>query len=232
MIKNKHKILMVIRGIIVLTLFYCSSFFQYIPFKLFNVGIEPYVNDLDIAACLSIFSDLILILILLFIYKKDLEKEIKIFFKDLKKNLDTGFSCWIMGLIIMILSNALLVIVFHAEGANNENAVRTLVTAAPILMGINVCLLAPFIEEIVFRKTLKDIFDKVYLLVPIAFLLFGYAHVGMMASSLVDWLYIVPYGALGGVFAYAYYKTNTVFTSMAFHMIHNTLTFILILIIL
>ena len=232
MIKYKNKALMIIRGIIVFSLFYCSFLFQYIPFKLFNVSVEPYLNDLDLAVYLSTFADLIVILILLFIYKKDLGKEIKIFINDLKKNLDTGFACWIMGFIIMIISNIILVMVFKAEGANNENAVRSLITSSPIMMGLNVCLLAPFIEELVFRKTLKDIFSKAYLFIPISFLLFGYAHVGSMANNLVDWLYIVPYGALGGVFAYAYYKTNTVFTSMTFHMLHNTLTFILILIVL
>ena len=43
----------------------------------------------------------------------------------------------------------------------------------------------------------------------------------MGGTSLVDYLYIIPYGALGGAFALAYYETKTVFTSMSFHMIHN-----------
>ena len=232
MIKYKEKALMIIRGIIVFSLFYCSFLLQFIPFKLFNVSIEPYLNNKNMAVYLSTFADLVLIIILLFIYKKDLGKEIKIFLKDIKRNLDTGFACWIMGFIIMIISNMILVLIFKAEGANNENAVRSLITSSPIIMGLNVCLLAPFIEELVFRKTLKDIFSKAYLFIPISFLLFGYAHVGSMATSLVDWLYIIPYGTLGGVFAYAYYKTNTVFTSMTFHMLHNTLSFILVLLVL
>ena len=41
------------------------------------------------------------------------------------------------------------------------------------------------------------------------------------AKTLVDVLYIIPYGALGGAFALAYYDTDTIFTSMTMHMIHN-----------
>ena len=63
----------------------------------------------------------------------------------------------------------------------------------------------------------------------VSFLAFGIAHVSSMATTWVDWLYVIPYGTLGGAFAIAYYKTDTIFTSMSYHMLHNVLTFILIL---
>ena len=47
------------------------------------------------------------------------------------------------------------------------------------------------------------------------------------ANSIVDYLYIIPYGVLGGAFALAYSKTESVFTSMTFHMLHNTALFLL-----
>ena len=39
-------------------------------------------------------------------------------------------------------------------------------------------------------------------------------------------------GALGGSFAYAFYETDTIFTSMTMHFIHNTILVILSLFIL
>ena len=39
------------------------------------------------------------------------------------------------------------------------------------------------------------------------------------SNNIVDILYIVPYGAFGATFAYAYYKTDTIYTSMLFHII-------------
>ena len=48
-----------------------------------------------------------------------------------------------------------------------------------------------------------------------------------MAKTFTDLLYIIPYGALGATFAYAYYKTDTVFTTVTFHIIHNTILFLI-----
>ena len=120
----------------------------------------------------------------------------------------------------MMVSNLIITYVFHANGANNENAVQQLIEYFPAMMILTAGVLAPFNEEIVFRKTLYDIFDNKWLFAFFSFLLFGGAHV-MGGTSLVDYLYIIPYGALGGAFALAYYETKTVFTSMSFHMIHN-----------
>ena len=181
------------------------------------------------AVLLVSFADLILLFIYLMIYRKDLIMEFKTFKNKLLENINTGFVCWLVGLFIMFASNMILISVFHSEGANNEIIVRSMVDAFPLMMGLNVCLLAPIIEEIAFRKTLKDIFKNKYLFVFASFLLFGLAHVTSQATSIIDWLYIIPYGSLGGLFAYAYHKTDTLFTSVMFHMIHNTIVFCLIL---
>ena len=181
------------------------------------------------AALLTIFSDLALLLILFILYRKELRYEFKLFFSNWKRNIDTGFSCWIVGMIIMILSNSILIQVFHSDGANNEKIVQSMVDAAPVFMAFNVCLLAPIIEEIVFRKTLKDVFKNPIFFIIISFLTFGIAHVISMATSVIDWLYIIPYGALGGVFALAYYKTDSIWTTIFLHMFHNTLVFLIIL---
>ena len=129
--------------------------------------------------------------------------------------MNTGFICWISGLGIMMVTNIIITVVFKAGGANNEKLVQSMIHALPWLMIINAGILAPFNEEIVFRKTLKDVFGKYkWLFVLLSFLLFGGAHVMEVAKVWTDYLYIIPYGALGASFALAYYKTDTVFTSM------------------
>ena len=55
---------------------------------------------------------------------------------------------------------------------------------------------------------------------------FGYMHVAG-STSLTQWLYIIPYSSLGISFAIMYNKTNTVFTSITIHSIHNTILTIL-----
>ena len=125
------------------------------------------------------------------------------------------------------ISNLILIIIFRSGGANNENAVQDLIKSCPIAMGFYSCLIAPFVEEVVFRKTIKDFIKNKWLFINVSFLFFGGAHVLSMAENLVDLLYIIPYGTLGATFAYAYHKTDTVFTSTLFHIIHNTSLFLL-----
>ena len=163
-----------------------------------------------------------IIVILIFHYSSLLSIPlVKIFKENFLDCINTGFYAWFVGLIIMFISNFLLSFIFHFPGAKNESLVQDMIKSLPVLMVMNAAVFAPFVEEIVFRKTVKDVFKNVYLFMLVSFLLFGGAHVISQANSLVDLLYIIPYGSLGAAFAYAYYKTDTIFTSMMLHSFHN-----------
>ena len=47
-------------------------------------------------------------------------------------------------------------------------------------------------------------------------------HIIGSASSLIDVLFIIPYSSLGLAFAYTYYKTDNIFSTISMHLIHNT----------
>ncbi len=219
---------LIIKSILVFTLFWFSSYFQYLIVYILHINIKTASKSTLILV--NLFSDIILLLLFIIIYHKDLKKEFKIFKKNLIENLDTGLQCWLIGLFIMLLSNFLIQLLFHNGIANNENAVRKMIEIFPLAMIINAGFISPFNEEIAFRKTIKDTCPNKWLFILLSFLLFGGAHVITNAKVLTDYLFIIPYGTLGASFALAYYKTNTVFTSIFFHMFHNlSLTLILIL---
>ena len=209
----------IIKGLFVLLIFHYSYLLQLIPIKLFNLDTSSYNGTLSVI--ISCFGSFLLMFILYSIYRKDLSKELKKFKDNFWDDINIGFYAWFIGLIVMFTSNIILTFILKGGGAQNEQAVQSMIKTIPILMVINAGFVAPFNEEIVFRKTLKDIFKNVYLFMLASFLLFGGAHVIESAKSLIDWLYIIPYGALGAAFAYAYYKTDTIFTSLTLHMFHN-----------
>lgn len=226
-LKNVN-IKIIIRSILVFTFFYCSTLIQYIPIILFHMDLNKIRGNIQVATMLSTFSSIVVALVLIAIYHKDLKKELKTYKNNWFENFDTGFKYYAIGLGIMMISNLILFYVFKSGGANNENTVQTMISSAPIWMALQVCILAPFNEEIVFRETLYDVLKKwKWLFVIASFLLFGGAHVISSAKTLIDYLYIIPYGVLGGAFALAYNKTDSVFTSMTFHILHNTVLFIL-----
>lgn len=216
-----EKIKYIIKGIIVFLLFWFGKYFQYIPVYIFKIDIKSM--DIPTKAMLSTFSSIMLFIIYFLIYRKELKKEFKDFIKNREKYSDIGIRYWMIGLFFMMITNIILNYVFKIGGANNEKAVQTLIKSLPLLMIIDVGILAPFNEEIVFRKSLKDIFNNKWIFIIASFLLFGGAHVIGSAEKITDYLYIIPYGALGASFAYSYYKTNNIFTSMSIHALHNIL---------
>lgn len=217
----------IIRSILVMWLFFNATIFKYIPILLFNLDVNKISNNNKAMIILSCFASLCMAISLFLIYRIELINEFKKFKNNFLNNIDYGFKCWFLGLVIMIISNLLLLFFFKTNGANNENAVQALIKVSPILMMINASIFAPFNEEIVFRKTLKDVFKDKYIFIFLSFLIFGGVHVIDSAKALIDYLYIIPYGALGAAFAFMYYKSDSVFTSMFFHFIHNTILVIM-----
>jgi len=209
----------IIKGTIVFLIFELSVYLQYIPIKLFNINLKTMTTTT--ATFISSFSTIITTMILFFIYRKDLKKDFKIFIKNKDKYMDIGIRCWIIGLLIMFASNFILNYLLKAGGANNEKAVQVMIKSVPLLMLIDAGILSPFNEELVFRKTLKDIFKNKWIFIILSFLLFGGVHVLSSAKTTLDYFYIIPYGALGAAFAYAYYETDNIFTPISLHMIHN-----------
>ena len=214
-----------LKSISVIFIYFYSSFLNLIPIYLFKLDVNNI--SLKTSSYIMLFTNFIVLMILFFIYFKDAINEFKLFTKKFWENFDIGLKSWLLGLGLMFISNLFLLIVLKSGGANNENVVQEFITASPIAMGFYTCLIAPIIEEIIFRKTLKDFIKNKWLFIFLSFLFFGGAHVFSSAQNLVDYLYIIPYGAFGATFAYAYYKTNTVYTSMLFHIIHNSLLFFL-----
>ena len=219
MIKLSDKTKSIIKGIIVFFIFSYSVYLQYIPVKIFNINIKTMSDTTAIV--LSIFSSIIMFIILFFMYRKDLKKDFKTFIKNKENYMEIGIRCWLIGLFIMIAVNFILNYILKSGGANNEKAIQSMIKSVPLLMLLDAGIIAPFNEEIVFRKTIKDIFKNKWIFIIVTFLLFGSAHVLSSSKTLLDYLFIIPYGALGASFAYAYYETDNLITPIALHMLHN-----------
>ncbi len=207
-----------LKGMLVIILFFFSDLFGEIPIILFHIKeITP-----EISIYLSLFSNIMLALILVLIYFKDLKEEWVKFKKNAFKNLDIGIKYWLIGLIGMMASNVILGILVRQQAANEE-LVQQMLKALPWVMVINTGLLAPIIEEICFRKTFYDALKKKrWVFILSSGIFFGALHVIFSIRTPLDLLFIIPYSSLGIAFAYMYDKTESVFTSISMHAMHNT----------
>ncbi len=228
-ILEKIKLKEILIFLCVISLFYLSSYLQLIPLKFLNWDIKNISTSQ--AIILMTFSNLCLTIIYIIFYYNSLKKDLKTFLNNLMLNLITALIYWIVGIILMFACNLIISLINGGNIAGNEQSVRNMISVIPSLMLVNAGILAPFNEEIIFRKSLGDIFNNKWLFVFFSFLLFGGAHVIGNIKSIIDILYIVPYGLLGASFALAYKKTDTIFTSFTMHMVHNTLAVVLLILV-
>lgn len=221
-IKNYINFKYLIILILILILFYFSSLFRLIPISLFKINQNNPTNRI----LLTLFSNICLLFILIMIYRKDLIKEFKIFKNNFISNINTATTYWIIGLFFMFSTNILINFVFKPGGAYNEKTVQQMINTTPMVMLLTAGIIAPIIEELVFRKSFKKAFPNKYLFVIISSFVFGLLHV-ISSSTLLGFLYIIPYMSLGLSFALTYNKTNTIYSSIFIHILHNSILIIL-----
>ena len=216
---KKLKKITIFIGLFLIFLF--SSLFYIIPLEILNIDYSSLNSSMKVL--LSIGSSLIIILILVIIYHKDLKEMLSDYKKNYNEYFDLGLKCWFVGLVIMCLSNILISMLTPVHEANNEVLVQNMLKASPFLSFISSSLLAPFIEEMIFRKSLGDIFDNKYFKIIMSALIFGLLHVIFSFNTWYDFLYVIPYGALGGAFSYILTKKNNIFIPITFHVLHNSI---------
>ncbi len=218
----EKKIFVVLKVFILLLLLltFKSIFISFFPNNLNNI----------LKVIIFLISDLIVIGILLIVYRKTLIKDFKSYFKDFLNNFEQSFKYYIIGLAIMIISNLIIVVFINNQIASNEESVRSLIDIVPLYMIFSVSIYAPITEELIFRKGIREIFNNKYLYIISSGIIFASMHLASENLSLNTLLYIIPYSSLGITFAYTYYKTNNIFSTIMLHSFHNTMAIILYLI--
>ncbi len=216
---NKSRLKSIVNAILIFILFFYSWLFQTLPVLVFNLDVKKITSTQIV--WLRAFSSMMLTIVLFFIYRKEIIIEWKKFKDNFGKNVDIGLSYWLKGLVLMVVFNTILNVLFHTGVANNEKAVQDMITTMPWLMLIMSGVFAPWSEELVFRKSIRKIFKSRWFYIIFSGFLFGLAHVFSTANTFTDWLFILPYGSLGVAFAASYYDSDTIFTPIMFHMLHN-----------
>ena len=155
------------RIINIFKLLFCFSLFIYISdinkfvFNLFGYDITQF--SLFRKTLLNVFSSILLLIILIIFYWKDLKKD----FKEFKVNFwsKVFFALKIFGIFMLIkfLAGYVSVIIsniFHIQDitSENQNTINELLGEYPILMTFSAVCLAPIYEEILFRYLFISIY--------------------------------------------------------------------------
>lgn len=212
----------IIKAVIIFTLSITYTYLMSALFKsLFNINIAN-MNEIIKVLFSSLFN-IIFIFLLILIYHKDLKNDLNDFKENYKSYLSFGLKIWIISVILMIIGNKIIYQYFPYEAAN-ETIAQAYTYKFPIYMIFSSIIYAPFTEELIYRKSIRDIFNneliEKILYILISGLIFGYVHTTAGTDEL-EILYIIPYGIVGSAFAYIYTKTKNIYTTIALHATHN-----------
>lgn len=217
-----------IKGIAIICLYPLALSIIAIPFYLL-LSLK-IINEQIVIILTYLFASIIL-----FIYfYNDLKKDFISFKKNYKTYMKKTLFIWIIGVIIMIVTSNIISLFKLPVNTNQQTNIDQLVSM-PLAEIICACILAPFIEELVYRKSMTNFTPNKHLYAIITGLIFAFVHVSSSitnTNSLIMLLYLIPYGALGISLGYAYKETNNIISNMIIHMLHNTISIIELLIIL
>ncbi len=142
--------------------------------------------------------------------------------EDLKNTSSIGVGKWFYFLCIAFFAmvvgsiiGSIVGVVFNQFGINTGTAIEALTSDSSAIGSIVLALLAPIVEEMIFRKFLIDRMHRFggHVAIMTSALMFGLFH-GNLAQFFYAWF-------LGIVFGYVYYKTGNVIYTMLMHMTIN-----------
>lgn len=215
---------------IVFLLYYFLPKIIVLPFY----GILTKTHNNIIINLIYLLMEILCLLPIILIYIKPLIEDLK---KFKFKNLLPGFIYWIIGFIGMFICNLILIIFLGTNVSDNEAINRELFTKLPLYAIPAMTFIGPIMEELVFRFNLRKVCKNKVLFIIVSSLIFAGAHLivsfdsfSSIITNYTDLFYLFPYLCLAISFSLCYRETDNIFTSMFYHIIHNSYCIIILII--
>ena len=197
--------------------------------SIFNISFS-FIKNEKISSFLEYFF---LAITFCIIYFKTLKNDLKSFKENYKSILKTTFIYWLIGLGIMLLSSYIIRLCGIPE-IDNQTSNIEFFKSMPLVQSCIAIFLAPLVEELVFRRSFKEMSSSKHIYALTTGILFSMIHVCPSLTNLktlIMLVYLIPYGAVAIAFGYSYKKTNNIYGTIIIHSIHNIISLIELIII-
>lgn len=175
-------------------------------------GIDYLLRAICYAGILAVF---------IFIYRQDFKKYWSTFIKEKAKSIRNIIIYLLLSLGIMLVCSALVLAVFPSIEYANDDIIKEYLASTMWFMVFSVVFYTPIIEEIVFRKTFKDIINNKWFYAIFSALVFAFYHVGYNYIGLESILGMIPYFGLGIVLAFSYIKSKNIYIPIFVHILYD-----------
>lgn len=216
--EKRYRFKDVITGLSAIIFYLIMLLSQLIPLQLMNIDIDNM--DLNLKIIYLLGYEAFTLVVMVFIFHEPLKK----MWQDFKKNHRTYFNkyfpLWFVLLGLMMISNLIVSSIVGTDISANEEAINTIFEVSPIYIYLSAVIYAPIVEELTFRLAIRKLFKNDYLFIIVSGLLFGLIHV-IGSSTLLEYLYIIPYSIPGFIFAYILVKSKNIYNTIGLHFVHN-----------
>jgi len=197
--------------------FFAILLLPFISYKILSVSFN-LTDELSIVVYANLISYIFLTVIALILFGGYLVEDFKKI-ESIGKFLKGTLIGWGLLLLALLVSNLLLILITgELDSSQNQQIVEETLGAYPILMAITTVLFAPLVEEIIFRLMLmKKIILHPWFSILFSSFLFAIIHV-IQAG---DFIFMIPYMAMGIPLGYSYYKTGNICYPIGIHLLQN-----------
>ena len=167
------------------------------------------------------------ILFLFFLFRSRLKRDFEFLKDNFKKYLKFIIKNQIIMFVIYLFISFIVTILLRDPTSSlNQQEIEKLPALTLIFVAI---LYAPYVEELLFRGSIRRIIKNDNLFIIISGIVFGLLHT-ISEISVVEMILIgLPYIFCGMYFAYMYVKTENICIPMLCHLIHNSYAVFLVL---
>ena len=212
----------IIKGCFAFLAYYLIYSFADLPLVLFKI--DKTKLTYSTVLIYNIFIDIISILIIYFIFRKEIKKMWKDFLENKDEYFKKYFKYWFLLLGLLMLSNVIIYFITGDMSTANQDSINKFTDHSPVLMFLLATTCGPILEEFAFRLSFRKIFKDDILFILASGIMFGAFHVIPLYSNWTDLLHLVSYSIPGFIFAYIFKDSKNIFNSIGLHIFHNGLT--------
>lgn len=235
MIEETKKTSLSYQRLLLLLVLYFVGFTMILPdlLKKITLFLDPYAVVINIPILLV--SYLVITLLAIYIALPVWKSSIQNFFAHKKEGITMIFISIVAILCINFALSAIISILTQTSNSQNQEVVIENVKISPLYSFFYTCMIAPILEETIFRAGVFTFIRKYGGYIPallISSFLFGFIHVmnSFTLGNFSDLAYLLVYAGVGLILGIAYEKSDSVLVSIGIHAGNNLFAFLLMLI--
>lgn len=195
---------------------------------IFGIAAFPNENNLNSFNVLYyVVCMLLMVIVLICAYKNELVSELKVFFKNPIKNILKCFGVFVLLFLIITLGNFVIDQLLGWTKLNSDTLIFPNMKSMFIYTVLVLVIYTPFVEGIIFNKTINKIVPQKIIWVVLSGFLYGLMQAGLNFSSVLNVVSTIPYIIIGIVVAFTYEKNKNVFYPIFIWLFYYLLQFII-----